>query len=148
MDKTMIEKAGLTAFIPSNHAWENLGYKALAYLFSCPEGMKDLKSIVEYHLCQKVTYADCFIEKKKVELESMLKGEKIEIQVEHMKQGEMRVHNIGRFEDNKKHCEINPNCYRMILNRGESRIMFTDAVCENGNVFVISNVMIPENVCL
>jgi len=148
MRKTLEETAGLTVLVPTNGAWENLGYSALAYLFS-EHGKKDLKRIVEYHMSKTLVYADMVIEKKHVSMESMLKGEKIEWNVEEMKKGERSFMNFGWEKMSDKHHEgkINPNCTRILLNRGESRVTLTDILCENGNMFLISNVMIPEGVC-
>jgi uncharacterized surface protein with fasciclin (FAS1) repeats len=146
--KELREKSHLTCFVPTNHAWQNLGYRALSYLFS-KEGEKDLRRIVEYHLCPELVYADRMVEKKKMEFETMCKGEKIEFNLEEMKRGEKSMKSwgwSGRTDDHRE--GISPNCYRMVLNRGESRVVFTDGCCENGNIFIISNVLIPTNACL
>lgn len=145
IDKTLCSQNGLTAFIPTNAAWKNLGLMANAYLFSC-EGEKDLKRIVEYHLAlpKQVLYADQLVKEKKVQLESILKGEKIELIAEEMKKGERQLMNFG--ENGDLNPGVNPWHYRMLLNRGESRIVLTDVVCENGNAFLINMVMIPDNV--
>lgn len=144
MDKTVCSQAGLTAFIPTNAAWKNLGFAANAYLFS-DEGAKDLKRIVEYHLVnQKLVYAQELIKENKIQLESMLKGQKIELITEEMKKGERELMNLG--DSGKAGKGVNPWHYRMLLNRGESRIVFTDVVCENGNAFLINMVMIPDSV--
>ncbi|KAJ3168457.1 hypothetical protein HK101_011629 [Irineochytrium annulatum] len=50
--------------------------------------------------------------------------------------------------DDDEECWMKPSNYIMSLNRGESRIHFTDGVADNGVVHVISNVLIPRNVRL
>lgn len=150
MQRTLREQSGLTCFIPTNAAWMNLGYAALAHLFS-ETGKKDLMRIVEFHLSSKLVYADKLISEKHVQLETLLKGDKIEVNVEEMKRGERSIMNFGwEKQDKMKHHDggINPNCNRILLNRGESRVVFTDAVCENGNMFIISHVMVPDGVCV
>lgn len=140
MSKEM-QDCSMTLFCPTNSAWKNLGYKTISYLFS-QRGEKDLKRIVEYHMVDQVVYTDSLIQKKQTELRTLLKGEKIEVHVEEMKAGERMLLNY-----NSQHHEegsININHYRILLNRGESRVIFTDGVCENGNVMLINMVMIPQ----
>ncbi|ORX95156.1 FAS1 domain-containing protein, partial [Basidiobolus meristosporus CBS 931.73] len=56
LDKKVQESSALTAFIPTNQAFRNLGCRALNHLFS-KDGEKDLRKLVEYHFSNKFSYS-------------------------------------------------------------------------------------------
>ncbi|KAJ3020471.1 hypothetical protein HKX48_000744 [Thoreauomyces humboldtii] len=95
-------RKGVTALIPSNHAWKSLGLANLRYLFSCVgqensggrrgsrdwndsddeskrecQGTKDLKKIVEYHVAREVQYSTDFMNEKTTKLETLCGHEMI-----------------------------------------------------------------------
>jgi len=149
MAKDMKDTHGLTCFVPTNSAWKNMGPTIVSYLFS-EHGMKDLKHIVAYHMSPELAYSDMIVEKKEMKMKSMLKDEKMVVRVSKMNCSMMKMGDCGRCEcvSEKKEGGMNPNCYRMSMNEGEARVIFKDGLCSNGNLFALSDVMVPENVRL
>ncbi|KAI8822459.1 FAS1 domain-containing protein [Fimicolochytrium jonesii] len=119
MEKIESEK-GMTIFAPSNHAWQNLGFDNLRYLFSCMgqkeeggrrryderdgdrmrmrcKGMQDLKKIMEYHIGMDIAWSTDMMEKKDMRMETMM-GEELEIKAMRMRRG-------GRDEDRDDDCD-------------------------------------------
>lgn len=138
MKKTLEEKTGLTAFIPTNAACENLGYSALAYLFS-DKGKKDLKHIVEYQLSSQLGYSDEIIQKKNLFIESLYKSYMIELIILDKKRGEKALmHVCTRMDESKKHDVANPHCMRILSNKGESRVLMTNFIVHNACVFCLN----------
>lgn len=132
---------GLTAFVPTNTAWDTLGFRNLAYLFS-DAGEKDLRKVVEYHLSSELVYS-MDMEKggknkkgeKELEIKTWLRGETLRF-----KAHKQRKHGGHEGEKGKHRWNI-------IVN-DEARVIFKDGVAENGVIHVVNDVLVPEGVNL
>ncbi|KAJ3114805.1 hypothetical protein HDU96_001632 [Phlyctochytrium bullatum] len=159
-----IEKMkGATLFMPDNDAWESLGLRNLYYLFG-DEGHEDLKKIMKYHGAKELVYTTKMMKEETLELDSTLKGQKltIEARCRHGHGGHRREYTEcsrrgrngrrhGRDKDDDEDGEggfESPRDYLFVINEGEARIRFTDALGENAVIHVISEVLIPEDVVL
>ncbi|KAF2773694.1 FAS1 domain-containing protein [Teratosphaeria nubilosa] len=128
------EHAGGTLFAPSNFAFQKLGPKINAFLFST-YGQKYLKALLEYHVVPGNTlYSDAYYKAKEsedpidyripkgllhVDLPTLLKDRNLAVDVAR----------YGRF------IEIKINAF--------SRVTVSDGIAEDGVIHVVSNVIIP-----
>ncbi|TKA22830.1 hypothetical protein B0A50_07730 [Salinomyces thailandicus] len=129
------DHAGGTLFAPSNFAFQKLGPKINAFLFS-QYGLKYLRSLLEYHFAAGTLYSDAFypVDPSKndhdddklppkgvfhVDMPTMLEGRSLNVDVAR----------FGRFIEMK----IN----------GFSRVSIQDGIAQDGVVHVVSNVIIP-----
>ncbi|KAI8854007.1 FAS1 domain-containing protein [Chytridium lagenaria] len=142
-DKLEQMKGG-TVLVPDNAAWEKLGFRNLYHLFS-ERGRDDLKKILQYHVADDLAYSTKMMRDGKVELETMLKGEKIIVEARRRRDGGGGRRQVRRGEDDDGQHE-SPKDYIFVVNEGEARIRFTDGVSENGVIHVISEVLVPESV--
>jgi uncharacterized surface protein with fasciclin (FAS1) repeats len=131
INSTEYEHEGGTFFAPSNFAFQKLGARANAFLFS-KYGEKYLKALLEYHMVADQTlYSDAFFDGRKkedriagspydhYELETVLDGKSLSVDLAH----------YGPFT------EIRVN--------GFSRVTVHDGVASDGVIQVVSNVLIP-----
>ena len=132
----MNDKA-ITCLIPNNAAWKQMHMLDLIYLFSAA-GAKDLKKVIEYHMCKDLVYACDIMEDEEVKMETYCKGEKLRIKA---------IERRKESSDRTAH-HHNPQKWILSVNCGESTIKCTDFLARNGNVQMISTVLIPDCVCL
>jgi hypothetical protein len=131
LQRELQESKGLTVFVPTNAAWENIGFQNLMYLF-CEENVKDLKQVIQYHLTEKLVYADEMMEQEKLEIPTKLKGEKIVLRISHKKDigGRWEGEEGDDWEDFRggrqgKQC---PAEHIFALNNGQSSIVVRDGL--------------------
>lgn len=131
VDRWLKKARAVTVFVPTNEAWKRLGCETLFYLFG-PHGTDALKKVLNYHIVPDLTYsADLAPENggrgrktRKVELNT-LEGSKIHLEI---------VQFGGR--------------YLNIRINGGSKVVFSDAVAENGVVHMIDQVLLPQDLGL
>ena len=122
----MNDKA-ITCLIPNNAAWKQMHMLDLIYLFSAA-GAKDLKKVIEYHMCKDLVYACDIMEDEEVKMETYCKGEKLRIKA---------IERRKESSDRTAH-HHNPQKWILSVNCGESTIKCTDFLARNGNVQMIS----------
>jgi len=161
------KEQAITVFAPSNHAWEQLGFQNLKYLFSCVgqkeeregggsgsrdekkgrqpwcRGTEDLKRIMEFHVGKQLAYSTDMMKKETIKFKT-LEGSQLTVCAKRREGG-------GRNEWNdedrdSKHQDVRR--YNFVVNNGEARVQFTDALACNGAIQVIDNVLIPRDVKL
>ncbi|KAI4646333.1 uncharacterized protein J4E78_009255 [Alternaria triticimaculans] len=133
MNSTEYEHNGGTFFAPNNFAFQKLGARANAFLFS-KYGEKYLKALLKYHIVVDETlYSDAFYDGRK-------KGDKDSVQerpggYHYMPTalcGKNLAVDVGRYGP---FVEIRIN--------GFSRVTVHDGVASDGVIQVVSNVLIP-----
>jgi len=141
--KRIEESKGLTVFAPGNAAWKSLGIQNLVYLFS-PRGCKDLKKIIQYHICEEVLYSTNLMKDKKTTCRTQLRDQEIEINS--FERNERR----RRRPEGREEREDEPSNWIFTINRGEATIEphFSDVLAENGVIQRINSVLIPRDVTL
>jgi transforming growth factor-beta-induced protein len=124
----------ITCFFPSNHAWLDLNPVDLTYLFTSP-GSVDLEKIIKYHTCKTILYTPDLVSANK-ELETYHEGQTIKVTATARK-----LIQSG---------ESNPERWVISINDGEATIRGrgADYLGRNGNVYVVSNVLVPAGVVL
>jgi len=138
-DQLMKEDQAMTVLVPSDCAWKELNIGDLVYLFS-PLGCKDLKQILQYHICTELNYAvDIIEEEKEFEMPTMNQNEQVSVKV--IPRSEKKRSGIAN-----KYAEKSPSDYLIVLNCGEANVKCADVITSNGNVHVINSVLIPESV--
>lgn len=126
------DHAGGTFFAPSNFAFQKLGPRINAFLFS-EHGLKYLKSILEYHVVPKNTlYSDAYYKAESEEL------------VEDVPKGVYHVDLPTMLEDRSLGVDI-ARYGRLIEIKinGFSRVVFSDVVAYDGVLHSVDNVLIP-----
>ena len=103
------------------------------YLFS-PYGEQDLKKIIQYHISPELNYSTNLIQGNEMHVSTLCKSETLWIKVNE------------RTNEPKKQLPISN--YIFTINKGESKIKYTDYLAKNGNVQVINSVLIPKCVVL
>ncbi|KAK4240127.1 Fasciclin domain-containing protein [Achaetomium macrosporum] len=125
-------RGGGTLFAPTNRAWQRLGPKANAFLFS-EKGRKYLKALVKYHVVVNETlYSDAFYSGKKegdeegestnyrhVDLTSLLDGKPISVDVREWKG------------------------FVSIVVNGFIKVVVRDGIANDGVIQVVDKVLIP-----
>lgn len=124
VDTALDKDKAISVFIVPNRAWERLGSRNLAHLFS-PNGAQDLEKILRYHMVDSLFYSRELGDKKsELTLHTFLKGESL-----HLKASRTR---------DKLQISINKNTV----------ITVTDVAAENGVVHIVDSVLIPSGVHL
>jgi len=125
--ETLETSKAITVFVPSNRAWAKLGFRNLAYLFS-PKGKDCLTTILKYHISPELAYStdlignDTFLDHHHHTELDTLAGLKLQI-------------DASSHEHHGHHVKITVNGVR---------VLFTDAVAENGVGHVIGRVLLPK----
>jgi uncharacterized surface protein with fasciclin (FAS1) repeats len=135
LQEKLNQDKAITCLIPINAAWKQMHMFDLIYLFSAA-GARDLKKVLEYHMCKDLVYACDIMKDEKVELETYCKDEKLVIRATERR---IMEESFG---------EHNPQKWILCVNQGESTVKRTDFLARNGNVQMISTVLIPDCVCL
>lgn len=122
---------GGTFFAPSNFAFQKLGPKINAFLFST-YGQKYLKALLEYHVVPDNTlYSDAYYNADSVEQEGVPKGY-FHVDLPTMLEDRSLSVNIARYGGL---IEIKINAF--------SRVTVQDGVAEDGVIQVVSDVLVP-----
>ncbi|MCJ1250773.1 hypothetical protein MMC30_008001 [Trapelia coarctata] len=123
--------AGGTLFAPSNYAFQRLGPKVNAFLFS-KYGQKYLKALLEYHVVANHTlYSDAYYHPKSAEIENFPKG-LFHVDLPTLLEGHSLSIDVARYG---RFIEIKIN--------GFSRVAIRDGVAKDGVIHVVGNVLIP-----
>ena len=131
------DHAGGTLFAPSNFAFQKLGPKINAFLFS-QYGLKYLRALLEYHFAAGTLYSDAYYKvdpsKDLVSSEDdKLPGKGVfHLDMPTMLKDRSLSVDVARFA---RFIEIKIN--------GFSRVSVQDGVAQDGVVHVVSNVLIP-----
>lgn len=136
----LIEKAkheGGTLFAPSNFAFQKLGPRINAFLFS-KYGEKYLKALLEYHVVANQTlYSDAFYKEKSIEKES-------EVGADEVPKGHWHVDLPTLLEDKSLSVDVARwGGWITIKINGFSGVAVQDGVAKDGVVHVVSQVLIP-----
>jgi len=129
---------GLTLFAPTNNAFERLGSRAIAFLFS-DHGKKYLAALLKYHIAPgRVLYSDVLIKTDTAEksIASPNHGR--------IPKGHYHVELKTLLEDHDLSVDIG-RFGRLIdftINR-YTRAVFTDGVAADGVIHVVGNVILP-----
>jgi uncharacterized surface protein with fasciclin (FAS1) repeats len=133
LNSTEYEHNGGTLFAPSNFAFQKLGERANAFLFS-KYGEKYLKALLEYHMVVDQTlYSDAFYDGRKDDKETVAErpgGYHYDLPT--VLDGKNLAVDVGRYGP---WVEIRIN--------GFSRVTIHDGVASDGVIQVVSNVLIP-----
>jgi len=122
---------GGTLFAPSNGAFEKLGPKANAFLFS-KYGLKYLKALLEYHVVPENTlYSDAYYKESSDSVDVDAAG-KIHVDLPTLLKDRSLSIDIGRYGPV---IVINVN--------GFNRVAASDVVAEDGVIHVMSSVIVP-----
>jgi len=116
----------------------------MIYLFS-PQGRKDLKRIVQYHIGTKTLYSTDVMEKKKIRVRTLLHDQEIEITAWERESGRRGRRDV---DVEKKRKEEDPSNWVFSINKGEATVVKTcaDFFAENGVIQPINSVLIPSDV--
>ncbi|KAK6528576.1 hypothetical protein TWF281_009815 [Arthrobotrys megalospora] len=128
------ERTGGTLFAPPNSAFQKLGPKINAFLFS-PWGRKYLKALLKYHMVVNETlYSDAYYHptsKGQVEVKDIPKG-KYHVDLPTLLEGKHLSIDISRFG----------GFIAFIIN-AQSSVEIQDIVAKDGVIQVVKNVLIP-----
>ncbi|KAG9232406.1 putative Stabilin-2 [Amylocarpus encephaloides] len=128
---------GGTFFAPSNVAFQKLGPKINAFLFS-KYGQKYLKALLEYHVVANQTlYSDAFYKEKGASVED-------EISTEGIPKGYFHVDLPTMLKD--KSLSIDVARYGGLISikiNGFSSVAVQDGIAKDGVIHVVSSVLIP-----
>ena len=126
---------GGTLFAPSNFAFEKLGPKINAFLFS-KYGEKYLKALLQYHVVANQTlYSDAFYKAKK---------ESSEIGSEYFPKGRFHVDLPTLLEEKSLSIDIARwGGFITIKINGFESIAVQDGIAKDGVIHVVSNLLIP-----
>ncbi|KAK3994943.1 Fasciclin domain-containing protein [Cladorrhinum sp. PSN332] len=129
------KKSGGTLFAPSNKAFQRLGPRANAFLFS-ERGKKYLKALLKYHVVLGQTlYSDAFYKSKEEEGESNGGG-----------QGYWHVDLPSLLDDKAIAVDVKRwKGFVTITLNGFTRVVFKDGLASDGSVQIIDNVLIPPH---
>lgn len=127
------DHAGGTLFAPNNRAFEKLGPKVNAFLFS-KYGLKYLKALLQYHIVPDNTlYSDAHY-----------KAESSEIQQEDASKGKIHVDLPTALEDRSLAVDIARYGPIIIMKiNGFNRVAVQNVVAEDGVIHVMTQVIIP-----
>ncbi|KAB8237276.1 fasciclin domain-containing protein [Aspergillus alliaceus] len=122
---------GLTVFAPSNTAFQRLGFKINAFLFS-PVGEKYLRTLLQYHVVPGRTLYSDVIYTEKGEIKPFgVKGVK-HLDLPTLLGDRMVGVDVVRFGP-----------YASLKVNGVQKVGFADALAEDGNVHIVDRVLIP-----
>ena len=130
------EHEGGTLFAPSNWAFQKLGPKINAFLFS-KYGEKYLKPLLEYHIAPEQTlYSDAFYKGKKEDDEMQVEGR--------IPKGQYHVDLATLLKDKSLSVDIARfgGLISMKIN-GFSNVAVQDGIAKDGVVHVVSSIIIP-----
>lgn len=122
--------AGGTLFAPSNNAFQRLGPRANAFLFS-EHGLKYLKALLEYHVVPKNTlYSDAYYHAD-AESENIPKG-RFHVDLPTLLKDRKLSVDVARFGG-----------FITIKINGFNRVAVQDGIAADGVIHVVPNVLIP-----
>lgn len=127
------DHAGGTLFAPNNDAFQRLGPKANAFLFS-RVGLKYLKALLQYHVVPENTlYSDAYY-----------KAESSESGVHDESKGKVHVDLPTALEGKSLSIDIARYGPFLVVNvNGFNRVAVTNVVADDGVIHVMRNVIIP-----
>lgn len=127
------DHAGGTLFAPNNDAFQRLGPKANAFLFS-RFGLKYLKALLQYHVVPENTlYSDAYY-----------KAETSESGVHDTSKGKVHVDLPTALKDRSLSIDIARYGPFLVVNvNGFNRVAVTNVVADDGVIHVMRNVIIP-----
>ncbi|TVY31034.1 Aurofusarin biosynthesis cluster protein S [Lachnellula hyalina] len=130
---------GGTFFAPSNWAFQKLGPKINAFLFS-KYGEKYLKGLLEYHVVANETlYSDAFYKQKDVESNVDHK-----VDVEGIPKGHFHVDLPTLLEDKSLSIDVaRYGGFITIKINGFSSVSVQDGIAKDGVIHVVSSVLVP-----
>lgn len=139
-----IEKShheGGTIFAPSNFAFQKLGPRINAFLFS-KYGEKYLKALLEYHVVANQTlYSDAFYKEKSLALQEEGASD---VEVKDIPKGHFHVDLPTLLEEKSLSIDVaRYGGWITIKINGFSGVAVQDGIARDGVVHVVSNVLIP-----
>lgn len=126
------DHAGGTLFAPNNDAFQRLGPKANAFLFS-RFGLKYLKALLQYHVVPENTlYSDAYYKAEtENEVDDASKG-KVHVDLPTALEGKSLSIDIARYGP-----------FLVVNVNGFNRVAVTNVVADDGVIHVMRNVIIP-----
>lgn len=132
MNTTEYPHNGGTLFAPSNYAWQKLGPRANAFLFS-KFGLKYLKALLEYHIVVDQTlYSDAFFDQSGKDKDANSASPRLHYNLPTLLKDKSLSVDLARYGP---FVEIRINAF--------SRVSIHDGVASDGVIQVVSDVLIP-----
>jgi uncharacterized surface protein with fasciclin (FAS1) repeats len=129
-----VDYTGFTFFAPTNWAFEKLGPRANAFLFNTEKGLGYLKALLKYHtVLNEVLYSDAYYGPKKDESEAVATGY-YHVDLPTVLEGKKIAVDVARYG----------GLIDVKLN-GFIHVSVQDVVAKDGNIHVLSSVLIPPH---
>jgi len=154
LDKSLLSEKGFTFFAPNNLAWQALGRARLMHLFD-PARRENLREILLYHMSPRLLYSFEMTNNHSLVLPSALRGFVLHMSSSYTDEQNKLISDFDGFTFGS----ITQNAFTSPTSRGSNaqsngkgriflkvnhhRIVFQDAIAQNGNMHIIEKVLCP-----